>query len=107
VSGDALGHVIYEVNLDVDAAVATDYRGWLDAHVQDMLALPGFVSAQVFEVAEPVEAGRVVYCVHYRLRDAAALDAYLREYAARMRADGAARFGDRFRASRRVLHVAS
>lgn len=97
---------MYEVNLDVDVAIATDYRGWLDAHVQDMLALPGFVSAQVFEVAEPVESGRVAYCVHYRLRDAAALDAYLRGHAARMRADGAARFGDRFRTSRRVLHVA-
>ena len=98
---------MYEVNLDVDAMIATDYRGWLDAHVQDMLALPGFVSAQVFEVAEPVENGRVAYCVHYRLRDVAALDAYLCEHAARMRADGAARFGDRFRASRRVLHVSS
>lgn len=98
--------VVYEVNLDVDAAIAADYRGWLDAHVQDMLALPGFVSAQVFEVAEPVEAGRAGYCVHYRLRDAAVLDAYLREHAARMRADGAARYGDRFRASRRVMHVA-
>lgn len=105
-SVDAPVQVIYEVDLDVDAAIATDYRGWLDAHVQDMLALPGFVSAQVFEVAEPVAAGRVAYCVHYRLRDAAALDAYLREHAARMRADGEARFGDRFRASRRVLYVA-
>ena len=105
-SGDAPGAVVYEVDLDVDAAVASDYRGWLDAHVQDMLALPGFVSAQVFEVAEPVAAGRVGYCVHYRLRDADALDAYLREHAARMRADGDARFGGRFRASRRVLRVA-
>lgn len=104
-SGAGAG-IVYEVNLDVDAAVAADYRGWLDTHVQDMLALPGFVSAQVFEVAKPVEAGRVGYCVHYRLRDADALDAYLREHAARMRADGEARFGGRFRAGRRVLRVA-
>lgn len=44
--------------------------------------------------------------MHYVLRDAAALDAYLHEHAPRMRADGVARFGDRFRASRRVLRPA-
>jgi hypothetical protein len=37
------------------------------------------------------------------LRDRAALDDYLREHAPRMRAEGIARFGDRFRAERRVL----
>lgn len=101
---DAPRGVVYEVNLDVEAAIAAEYRAWLQAHVAQMLALPGFASAQVFEVHEPVEAGRRAWCVHYRLRDAAALDAYLRDHAPRMRADGVARFGERFRASRRVLH---
>jgi hypothetical protein len=41
--------------------------------------------------------------VHYRLRDAAALDAYLERHAARMRAEAIERFGARFSASRRVL----
>ncbi len=98
--------VVYEVNLDVDAAIADPYRAWLRGHVDAMLALPGFVSAQVFDVSEPHAEGRIAFCVHYRLRDAAALEAYLRDHAPRMRADGAARFGDRFRATRRVLHAA-
>lgn len=97
--------VVYEVNLDVDSAIAADYRAWLHAHVAQMLALPGFASAQVYAVAEPAEPGRTGWCVHYRLRDAAALEAYLRDHAPRMRAEGAARFGERFRASRRVLAV--
>lgn len=98
--------VIYEVNLDVDAEIAADYRAWLDAHVRDMLALPGFTDARVFEVVEPpATPGRIHFCAHYALRDAAALDAYLLDHAPRMRAQGAARFGDRFRASRRVLHA--
>jgi hypothetical protein len=37
------------------------------------------------------------------LADRAALDAYLREHAARMRQAGIDRFGDRFRATRRIL----
>lgn len=99
--------VVYEVNLDVEAAIAADYRTWLEAHVAQMLSLPGFESAQLFDVSEPVDAGRVAWCVHYRLRDAAALDAYLREHAPRMRAEGVARFGERFRASRRVLQAST
>lgn len=95
--------VVYEVNLDLAQAIADDYREWLRQHVAQMLALPGFLSAQVFDVLEPASEGRVAYCVHYRLRDAAALADYLRDHAARMRNEGAARFGDRFRASRRVL----
>jgi hypothetical protein len=95
--------VIYEVSLDLESAIADDYRSWLRQHVSEMLALPGFVSAQVFDVLEPTSDGRIAYCVQYHLRDAAALADYLRDHAARMRHEGAARFGDRFRASRRVL----
>ncbi len=96
--------VIYEVNLDVDAAIAAAYRAWLGEHVAQMLALPGFLSAQTFDVTDPPPAaGRVALCVHYRLRDAAALRSYFEHHAARMRCDGAARFGGRFSATRRVL----
>jgi antibiotic biosynthesis monooxygenase (ABM) superfamily enzyme len=102
---DSTRGLVYEVSLDVEAALAAEYRAWLDAHVAQMLALPGFESAQVFDVIEPVDPGRVAWCVHYRLRDAAALEAYLRDHAPRMRAEGLARFGERFRASRRVLQA--
>ena len=95
--------VTYEVNLQVDAAIAGEYRAWLHAHVAELLALPGFLDATVSDVREPVEPGRVGLCVHYRLRDEAALDAYLREHAPRMREAGVARFGGRFSATRRVL----
>lgn len=96
--------MIYEVNLDLDAAIRAEYLAWLSAHMREICALPGFVGAQCWEVAEPAaEPGRVSLCVQYTLRDAAALDAYLREHAPRLRAEGEARFGGRFRASRRVL----
>lgn len=97
--------VVYEVNFDVESALAQEYRAWLDTHVDAMLALPGFVSAQVFEVLEPVEAERTRWCVHYLLRDPASLDGYLHGHAASMRADGQRRFGARFSASRRVLRA--
>lgn len=99
--------LVYEVNLEVEAMIADDFRAWLDTHVAAMLALPGFVGACSFEVLEPAAPdGWVGLCVQYTLHDRDALDAYLRDHASTMRADGQARFGGHFLASRRVLQAA-
>lgn len=97
-------NVIYEVDLDLDAAIAEDYRAWLGPHTREILALPGFLDARILtRLQPPAEPGRVRLCVQYRLDGLASLDAYLRDHAPRLRAEGQARFGDRFSASRRVL----
>ena len=96
--------VIYEVNLLVRRAIEREYREWLAAHVQEILALPGFVRAEVFEVVEPAPAAdEFALCTRYHLQDETALQDYFREHAPRLRADGLAQFGDNFRAERRVL----
>ena len=96
--------IVYEVNIDLDAAIETDYRAWLRDHVAQILALQGFIDAQVFDVIDPApSSGRIALCVHYRLRDEAALQDYFDQHAARLRGDGVARFGGKFNASRRVL----
>lgn len=99
--------LVYEVNLAVEAAVAEAFVAWLPGHVAELLALPGFLEAEIFTVDEPAApAGEVSLSVRYRLRDRAALEGYLRDHAERLRADGIARFGGRFQATRRVLHPA-
>jgi Domain of unknown function (DUF4286) len=96
--------IVYEVNLEVDDAVFPAYRTWLGEHVRAMLALSGFIGAEVFELREPPPAAqRHSVCVQYRLASAADLDRYLRVDAPRMRADGEARFPGQFSASRRIL----
>jgi hypothetical protein len=98
--------VVYEVNLSVDAEVAVAYRMWLAVHVAEIVALPGFTGAGVWDVADPAPpAGTLSLCVQYSLRDREALDAYLRDHAPRLRAEGIARFGERVRATRRVLQA--
>lgn len=100
--------VVYIVDIEVDAAHAGAYLDWLRAHAAEILDLPGFTGATLHERHDPPPAsGRVAYCAHYTLRDQAALDDYLRDHAPRLRAEGQARFGDRFSASRRVLRVLS
>jgi hypothetical protein len=96
--------VIYEVNLFVQRAIEREYRDWLTVHMQELLALPGFVRVELFEVIDPAPAAdEFALCTRYHLRDDAALENYFREHAPRLRGDGLARFGDRFRAERRVL----
>lgn len=98
------GGVVYEVNIDLDAALETGYRAWLQDHAGEILALPGFLEARLFDVLDPPPApGRVALCIHYRLRDEAALHDYFDLHAARLREEGLARFGGGFTARRRVL----
>jgi hypothetical protein len=98
--------VIYEVNLDLDVAIRDEYVAWLLPHMRAICTLSGFIDAQLFGVVDPAaDANRVSLCVQYTLRDAAALDAYLRDHAPRMRAEGEAKFGGRFRALRRVMRL--
>lgn len=99
--------IVYEVNLDVDEDAFVAFRAWLDEHVRHMLALPGFVSAEILERIDPPAPGRRrSLCTIYLLTDAEALERYLREDAPHMRADGLQRFPDKFSATRRVLKSA-
>lgn len=96
--------ITYEVDLDIDTDIAAEYRDWLAAHIDEILALPGFRGASLSTRIDPAPApGRVSLVVAYRLDDEAALARYLAEHAPRLREQGVARFGGRFAASRRVL----
>jgi len=99
--------VVYEVNLLVERAIANEYLPWLHAHVAQMLVLPGFLDAILYAIDQDAVADddHVGWCVHYRLRDRAALETYLRDHAPQMRTEGVARFGTRFGAQRRILRV--
>lgn len=96
-------HIIYEVNVFIQRDSEADYRVWLVKHIAEILALPGFIDAQCFDVQQDNNAGDVAISVQYRLQSQAALNNYFQQHAPRLRADGVAKFGDRFRATRRVL----
>ena len=97
--------VVYEVNLAVEAGVAEAYFAWLGPHIEEVSKCAGFLSAEWFRVVHDEDDGVVRWCVHYRVESRAALDAYFAGAAAVLRADGAARFGGRFTATRRVLEA--
>ncbi len=53
--------VIYEVNLSVQPSVADKFAEWLPEHIQQILQLEGFISAEWFvrQAADEVATGRV------------------------------------------------
>ena len=72
-------------------------------HIHEILAIPGFQEAELLREVDDGE--RVVWTIRYHLDSRDALEAYLRDHAPRLRADGQARFGNRFTATRRVLEL--
>jgi hypothetical protein len=94
--------IVYEVNLKVRESVRAAWLEWLHGHVEEMLAFPGFGTAEIL-AEDPAEPGWRRYCVRYRVASRADLERYLAEDAARMRAEGMRLFAGQFEASRRVL----
>lgn len=93
--------IFYEVVITVAPELRETYLDWLRPHMHEMLAFDGFLSADLYQDAE----NDCVFTCCYRLRDRAAMEAYLAGPAAAMRADGVKRFGDRISARRRVLEA--
>jgi len=95
--------VLYEIDYQADAAIEGPFDTWLRDHIADVLQFDGFLSAEILDDASVPPPGRIRRVVQYRLRDRAALEAYLREHAPRMRSQGVEKFGDGYTAERRVL----
>ncbi len=98
----SVGDIIYEVDLEADAAIEGPFDTWLRDHIADVLQFPGFLSAEILS-ASAAPDDRIQRTVQYRVRDRAALDDYLGNHAPRLEAQGTALLGERFIATRRVL----
>lgn len=92
--------LIYEVNIIIKQEVYPKYLTWLKTHIQEILKLPGFSKAML-SIEEPMHK----LCVQYYLSSEQDLQTYLKDHAPNMRADGIAKFADKFSASRRILNV--
>jgi hypothetical protein len=103
--------LIYEVNLTVDEAIATDYSTWLREHIREMLKLDGFEAAAWYTRGDDLDAlpddeattGERHWTIHYQVEDRDHLQTYFDGEAERMRQDGQERFQDQFSAERRIL----
>lgn len=98
--------IIYEVNVELDPAVAPAFDAWLAGHIEEVLSSAGFVRADLLAL-EPLREGPHLgwqrRTIQYRVRSSQDLDVYLEQHAARLRADALQRFGEGVHYERRVL----
>ena len=76
----ANSRLIYEVTLTIEREIIDSFDGWLANHVEQMLALPGFVSANVFALDDD-EDGNAQRVTQYILESEGDLDSYLADKA--------------------------
>ena len=92
------GPVIYEVNLLIDEDIYEPYMGWLKPHMQEMLSIDGFCSAQLCDAVhlptdKAVLSGKRRAVASYVLESRAHLQDYFDARSAPRRGDGVNRFG--------------
>lgn len=97
--------VIYEVKLNIRPEIYQDFINWLKEHIDEMLALPGFIQASLLKPEGGANSETKALTVQYQLENMSDLDRYFVEFAPKMRDEGIKRFQDQFSAERNVFHV--
>ena len=92
--------IIDEVNIEKDPEIVIEFDVWLDDYIHTMLQFEGFNFAKKLN---SIKNNKYYLTVQYNIVSQEDLDRYLRNHAQTMREDGLNRFGDKFRAHRRIM----
>lgn len=95
--------IVYEVNLEVEPELTDKFLTWLKLHIVEMLEIPGFLSATLFESADNNFQNQ--WTVHYHISNEQMLDQYFAKEAPEMRQQAIDLFGEKFKATRRILRA--
>jgi hypothetical protein len=97
--------ILYEVNIEVEPSLADKYVEWLRVHIDEMRTVLHGIKRVTLAKRDAAEDGWVAFTVVYSVASREDLDDYLANRAARMRQQAMETFGDKFRASRRIMNV--
>ena len=97
--------IIYNVTVNIDESIHDEWLTWIKEHIPEVLATGKFEGAKLTRVLVEEEMGGITYSVQYTSYSRAALDAYYKEDAERLRGDGMKRFADKMLAFRTELEV--
>lgn len=97
--------IIYNVTINVDDSIHDEWLEWIKEHIPQVLSTGKFKEAKLTKVLVEEEMGGTTYSVQYRAHNKAALEAYYKEDANRLRQDGLRRFADKMLAFRTELEV--
>lgn len=98
--------IIYNVTINIDDSVHDEWLIWMKTeHIPQVLGTGKFEKAMLTQVLVEEEMGGKTYSVQYRSYSRAALDAYYKEDADRLRQEGLKKFADKMLAFRTELEV--
>lgn len=94
--------VIYEVNVNVENDIYSEYYNWLVKHIKQMLQFTGFKKAEI-GLIEHQHTSEKRLRISYLVNSYTDLENYLNNHAEVMRAKGIEKFGAKFSATRRII----
>lgn len=97
--------IIYNVTLNVDEDVATEWLTWMKTvHIPEVMATGLFLDNRICRLLAEEEGG-LTYAVQYTCADMATYERYKAEHAPRLQAETQKKYGGRFAAFRTLLEV--
>ena len=97
--------VIYEVNLNINSDIYSEFQLWLEEHIKEMLQFPGFIQASIFKPEQEDVSLQEKLTIQYQLETRDDLERYFTEFAPKMREKGIQRFQDQFSATRQIFKL--
>ena len=101
-----MGHVYYEVNLEINKEIAQEYLDWLIPHSIEMLEIDGFLDVtfnDFIKVKEDNDANIVRKVVVYKVESMEKMQQYFDNQAKKMRGGAVSKFGGKFKDNLKCL----
>jgi predicted TIM-barrel fold metal-dependent hydrolase len=100
--------ILYSVTVNIDNEVHDEWLHWMKTeHIPKVLSTGLFVDNKILRMLDEVENGGVTYSFQYYLNNTEDFQTYQQHHAARLQAEHARRYQDRFVAFRTLLEVVS
>ncbi len=97
--------IIYNVTVNIDDSAHKEWLIWIKEHIPKVLATGKFESAKLTKILVEEELGGQSYSIQYTSYSREALDAYYREDAEKLKAEGLKLFADKMLAFRTELEI--
>ena len=95
--------IIYNVTVNIDPSIHSDWLEWIKEHIPQVLSTGKFDRATLTRVLVDDESGAFTYSIQYRAHSREALDDYYESHAEGLRQAGAQKFADKMLAFRTEL----
>jgi len=97
--------IFYQVNLEIDPQIESNFSIWLEKHIGEVLSIDGFINATWYKQLSSDNNATLKWSVQYQLKDQSSLNSYLNNHAPRLRQDGIKHFSNQFNTSRTISYI--